>query len=114
MIRWLNITLRTLHLIGMAGIGAALLFAVEPEGWLVYLWLTIGSGVGMMVLYSLGGLGWLLQLRGLAMVIKLMVLALIPLMPGWSPALTITVILVSGLIAHAPGAVRYYRPLGGS
>ena len=44
--RWANISLRTLHLIGVAGLGGGFLYPAEGEGWRLFLDLTIASGVG--------------------------------------------------------------------
>jgi hypothetical protein len=106
--RWLNISLRTLHLIGVAGLGGAYLYAAPKELWEPYLWLSLGSGVALVTtsLYSNGI--WLLQLRGLLILFKLGLLGAMLWLPGFSLQLGVTVIVLSSVIAHAPGNVRYY------
>jgi hypothetical protein len=106
--RWLNISLRTLHLIGVAGLGGAYLYAAPKELWEPYLWLSLGSGVALVAtsLYSNGI--WLLQLRGLLILFKLALLGVMLWLPGFSLQLGVTVIVLSSVIAHAPGNVRYY------
>jgi hypothetical protein len=106
--RWLNISLRTLHLIGVAGLGGAYLYAAPRELWAPYLWLSLGSGVALVAtsLYSNGI--WLLQLRGLLILFKLALLGVMLWLPGFSLQLGVTVIVLSSVIAHAPGNVRYY------
>lgn len=108
--RWLNITLRTLHLIGIAGIGGAYLYPAEQAAWIPYLWMTLFSGFSMMgiSLYSNGI--WLLQLRGLAILLKLMLLCSLLFYPKASLPVILMVIALSGVIAHAPGNLRYYSP----
>ena len=55
---------------------------------------------------------WLLQLRGVAMLVKLLLLTG-SMVAGVDAAVIIVVIAISGLIAHAPGKVRYYRVFDG-
>lgn len=106
--RWLNITLRTLHLIGIAGLGGAYLYEAPRHLWEVYLWLTVFSGVGMVAvsLYTNGV--WLLQMRGITIFFKLVLLCLILWWPMLSEELGVVVIVLSSVIAHAPGSIRYY------
>jgi len=51
---------------------------------------------------------WLIQLRGLAITLKLFFILLIYFFPDYSVFLLITVIIISGIISHAPGDIRYY------
>lgn len=106
--RWLNILLRCLHLVGMAGIGAGFLFALSQTQWLPYWYLTLGSGVALCALYIWSSLIWLFQLKGLAILVKLMLLWIAMHQPQLQPWLFVLIVLISGLIAHAPGNVRGY------
>ncbi|WP_456404405.1 hypothetical protein [Thiolapillus sp.] len=106
--RWINISLRTLHLIGLSGTGYGFLTSGNDFNWRPYLLLTIISG-GAMMLISIWNNGiWLLQLRGQAILLKLLLLGLILIQPNYHAELFITVIVISGLISHAPGNTRYY------
>jgi len=108
--RWVNITLRTFHLIGIAGIGGAYLYPAENAAWAPYLWLTLTSGFSLVgiSLYSNGI--WLIQLRGLAILFKLLLLWSLVFFPQASLPVILVVIVLSGVIAHAPGNLRYYSP----
>ncbi|HHH39828.1 MAG TPA: hypothetical protein ENK50_09670 [Sedimenticola sp.] len=106
--RWVNIGLRTLHLLGVAGLGAGFLYAAADDAWRPYLWLTLASGAGLSLISIWNQGVWLLQLRGQAILLKLLLLGLIPLWPAWKLPLFVAVILISGVISHAPGKVRYY------
>lgn len=108
--RWVNVLFRTLHLVGLGGLGAGFLYPAADDSWRIYLDLVLLSGVGLMLisLYSNGI--WLLQLRGQVILLKLLLLAMIPLFPGVTETLFILVILLSGWISHATGDVRYYSP----
>ncbi len=111
--RWVNISLRTLHLVGTAGLGGAFLYGAPVEAWLPYLWLTLSSGFLMAGLECWSNGVWLIQLRGLAVLLKLLLLLAIAVTGGMDLPLFLLVILVSGVIAHAPGSVRYYSPYHG-
>jgi hypothetical protein len=106
--RWVNISLRTLHLIGLAGVGAGYLFSTADAGGAAYLWLIMASGLGLVLISVWSNAIWLIQLRGQAILLKLVLLAMIPLFPAWGALLFIAVIVISGLISHAPGDIRYY------
>jgi uncharacterized membrane protein len=106
--RWVNITLRTLHLIGVAGIGGAFLYQVPRATVMPYLVLSVASGFGLMGLGIWTNGIWLIQLRGIAILVKLMLLLCVLVFPGVKLVVLIGVIIISGIIAHAPGDVRYY------
>ncbi len=106
--RWINILLRTLHLLGMAGFGGGYFYASVGNAWQGFLYLTLASGVGMMLLSIWSNGIWLLQLRGHAILFKLLLLVLMMVWPGYQGVCLVLVIVISGLIAHAPGDVRYY------
>lgn len=113
--RWLNIALRTAHLVGISGVGGGFLFNLEFELWRYYLILTLVSGSLMMAIESWSNGVWLIQLRGFAIFLKLSLLAIL-LIIGANSLMMISVIVISGVIAHAPAKVRYYyifkwRPL---
>ncbi|HEY5718466.1 MAG TPA: hypothetical protein VIS52_08220 [Motiliproteus sp.] len=108
--RWTRISLRTLHLIGIAGLGGAYLYPLDPAQWHPYLLLTLVSG-GLLLLSEVWSHGiWLIQLRGLAITLKCAVLLGGLLLPDADLAVLFVVIAISGVIAHAPGRVRYYSP----
>ena len=72
--RWVNIALRTMHLIGVAGLGGGFLYQSPSEVWLPYLMLSIASGFGIMCLAIWTNGIWFIQLRGIAILIKLILL----------------------------------------
>ncbi|WP_457668723.1 hypothetical protein [Thiolapillus sp.] len=106
--RWVNISLRTLHLIGLSGTGYGFLGNGANFNWRVFLLLTILSGSAMMLISIWSNGIWLLQLRGQVIMVKLALLGLILVQPLYHAELFITVIVLSGLISHAPGNTRYY------
>ena len=58
---------------------------------------------------SLFGVGWLLRLRIIAtMAVGVVLLGFLGSNPAWDSTLLIVIIIVSGIISHAPGKLRYY------
>ncbi len=106
--RWTNILLRTLHLIGLAGLGAGFLYPDGSDAWRVYWLLTLYSGFGLMGISIWSNGIWMVQLRGQAILLKILLLFLIPIWPETQFGLFLVVIVISGLIAHAPANVRYH------
>jgi len=106
--RWINILLRTLHLLGMAGVGGGYFYTAVGDVWQDFLYITLISGVAMLLLSIWSNGIWLLQLRGHAILLKLFLLMLMVVWPAYQAVCLILIIVISGLIAHAPGNVRYY------
>ncbi len=106
--RWMNIGLRTLHLIGVAGLGAGFLYPAADEQWRLYLYIALFSGTALSLLFVYSNAIWLLQLRGQAILLKVGLLGLIPVVPGLRLELFLAVVVISGFFAHAPAKLRYY------
>lgn len=106
--RWSKISLRTLHLLGVAGVGGGILFGLDKVLWLNYWWLALASGALMMLMDCIPNPVWLVQVRGVSIILKLILLALIGYHPDWDLFLLVVIIIISGVISHAPGKLRYY------
>lgn len=107
--RWVNIVLRSLHLVGVAGIGGGFLFDLDPGAWQGYWLVTLATGVVLALIHVWCTAAWLLELKGLAIVIKTMMLSVAVALPAVRAELFIAIVILSGLIAHAPARVRAYR-----
>lgn len=106
--RWIKIGLRTLHLLSVAGVGGGILFGIDPSLWNNYWRLALISGVLMMLVDIVSNPVWLLQIRGLAIYVKLLLLVAIGHFPSLDAAILLVIIIISGIISHAPGSLRYY------
>jgi len=103
--RWLKVSLRTLHLIGLAGVSVS----IATDNLDVISWtITIISGLAILTLEALSNLIWFVQVRALAIYIKIALLIALFFYPDYSWHILIVIIIISGLISHAPSAVRYY------
>jgi len=103
--RWLKVFLRTAHLIGFAGVFAAILTGYNYD---LYWLITVLSGIGLLILESLSNLVWFVQIRGLVMYIKFALLFAVFAFPEHALTCIILMIILAGIISHAPGSVRYY------
>lgn len=107
--RWISIVLRSLHLLGIAGAAGGYLYQLPAASWHPWLMLAVSSGALMVAKELYVDAIWLLQLRGQLILCKLMLLACNHLWWNSPQAwVYVLVILISGLISHAPGNVRYY------
>ena len=92
----------------MAGIGGGFLFALPEAQWESFGHLTMASGILLVLLYLWNGPDWLLQLKGQVIVLKLVLLVVAHFQPVWRPSLLVLVVVLSGILAHAPSRVRSF------
>ena len=105
--RWLKISLRTLHLIGVAGVGGGVLLNVDFASWSTYLQLTLITGAVYLALELWTNGIFIIQLRGLSILLKFILLYGLYLYPD-SGKIILLIIILSSVISHAPGNVRYF------
>ncbi len=106
--RTLKVGLRTLHLVSIAGVAGGVLFSQAQSSWQLYWYLALASGAAMMTLDFASNFIWCVQVRGIVIYIKLILLSLLGWHPEYDKVLVITMIIISGIISHASGDVRYY------
>ena len=106
--RWTKISLRTLHILAVAGVGGGILFGLEKDLWINYWWLALVSGVLMMLIDIISNPVWVVQVRGIVIFLKLILLAFMGNGAGLDRLLLTLIIIISAVISHAPGKLRYY------
>ena len=106
--RWVKIALRTFHLIGMCGLGGGLFLPFPPSLLTPSMTLLVATGTAMVAVELWSNGVWLIQVRGLAIMMKIVLLMLIFVTKEWAEPLLLSIIVLSGVISHAPGDVRYY------
>jgi len=111
--RWARTSLRTVHLIGVAGLGGGFLYGAEPASWLPYVWLAVVTGTAMVVLELWSTGLWLIQVRGLSVVVKLGLIACLLRAGDLQVPLLIAVLVISGVVSHAPADLRYFSVFHG-
>jgi hypothetical protein len=111
--RYISIGLRTLHLMGIAGFAGFFLFALPIEIWRPFAILAVSSGIALIGVEIFSDGIWLLQLRGLAVILKLLILAMCFTFPDLALFGFFIIIALSGFFSHAPAKIRYYSPFVG-
>lgn len=107
--RWLSIGLRSLHLVGVVLLGAAMLGSGDREmaGTVV-----LASGLLLFALDLWSQPDHLGELAGLFVVVKLLLVAGLLAFPGAAAALFWGLVVASSLVSHAPGHFRHIRVFG--
>lgn len=99
-------------MVGVAGVAGGLLLDVPASNWLGYLHLTVLSGVLFLILELWSNAIFIIQLRGLMIVVKLLLLSLLYHYPNHHSVVLIVIVL-SSIVSHAPGNFRYFSLLHG-
>ena len=108
--RHLLIGLRSLHLTGVAGYAGLLVFDLPSDQWLYLALLGLISGLLMFCIELWSDGIFLLQMRGLGVLLKLVIFALILIYPAWRFEGFFSIVLLAGYFSHCPAKVRYYLP----
>ena len=104
--RWLNLSLRTVHLAGIVLLGAALLGAGEAG---TAAWLTLISGLAMFAGDAWANPAHLREVAGFGVLAKLGLVALMVAHPASALPVFWAILVLSTLLSHAPGALRHRR-----
>ena len=100
-----KVFVRSIHLVGIAGaFGNAMMGSSESA----YITLALLSGVALTLMEAYGGWIWFVQIRGVAVYIKLLLLLFMHRHPEASIPVLIAVIVLSGFVSHAPRWIRYF------
>ena len=107
--RWASVLLRSIHVAAMGVVLGGVFLGANHEALAVAIWLTLVSGALMLFMDILKGPGVLLQVSGLAVILKLALLAVgFFFLPeqrfGWYLAAT----LIASIGSHMPGWLRHY------
>jgi hypothetical protein len=104
--RWLNLSLRTVHLAGIVLLGAALLGAGEAG---TAAWLTLISGLAMFAGDAWANPAHLREVAGFGVLAKLALVSLMVAHPASALPVFWAILVLSTLLSHAPGALRHRR-----
>ena len=103
--RLTKVIVRTIHLVAIAGFfGNAMTGSYET----IYITMTIVSGAVLTLMEASSGWVWFVQLRGVSLYLKLLLLLLIHMYPNATIPGLIAAIALSGFISHAPSWIRYF------
>jgi hypothetical protein len=103
-----NVGARSVHLAATGVLLGGHVFDVPADALLAWLAAAIASGAVMLAVELYSSLDWLAEIGGLAVVLKVAVLLVIPF--AWSARvpLLFAVVLIAGIGSHMPGRYRHY------
>ena len=105
-VRLLNVACRSVHLVGVSLLVGGAAWDVEWARLVFALWLTLGSGLALLLLEVVADPGWLGEGRGLAAGLKLAPLGLMPFAPDQRGLLLLAVVVIGAVGSHMP---RWFR-----
>jgi len=111
--RWVRITLRTAHLIAMGLLVGGVAAGTPVEHLTPAIWGTLLTGAVFVGLELYESWVFLVQVKGLAVLLKLLLLAGSVAFPGSALPLLVAAIVIGGFSSHMPGKYRYYSILHG-
>lgn len=109
--RAISVTLRTVHLAAFGILLGGHVFAIDPPRLVPFLAATIASGAAMMALEMAHTCAWLVTVKGLAVVLKLLLLLTVPLFWDHRVSILLVTVVVSSVASHLPARHRNYRVL---
>ncbi len=103
-----NIAFRTAH-IGVTGVlFGGHVFDVSAERLLIWLSLSILTGICLIVIEAYPSCRWFYQGRGALVFCKVLLLSLIPWLWQYRVSILVAVIVIASVGSHMPGRFRYY------
>jgi hypothetical protein len=105
--RWLGVVLRTVHIVAFGVLLGGHAFEVEADRLVPFLALAIASGVALALLELAATCAWLLMGKGLAVLLKLGILGLVPVFWEQRLALVVLTVIVASVAAHMPSRLRH-------
>ncbi|MBB1439995.1 hypothetical protein H5202_15210 [Shewanella sp. SG41-4] len=100
--------LRALHIIGVVGSGGGMIFNLELSLWFNYWLIAIISGVLLMSWEIIRDWRWLIQLKGVLTLLKVILLGFFIQISQCHSELVIFIILLSVIVSHGPAGLRHY------
>ena len=104
--RGLTVSVRAAHVLGAGVFAGGVVLGVASEDLEVWLWLLVGAGVALLVMEVVESPAFLIQTKGIVVLLKLAVLAGIVL-TGTGEWLLAPILFASVVSSHAPASVRH-------
>lgn len=111
--RGISIGFRTLHLLGSSLLIGGHAFGAEPERLVSLLYLTVGSGLGLILLELYRSCDWVYQGMGLLVILKAVITASAGLWWEQRVPLLCLVVVLGSVGSHMPARYRHYSLLHG-
>ncbi|MCE9679362.1 hypothetical protein LZP69_09260 [Shewanella sp. AS1] len=101
-------SLRALHILGVVGAGGGVILDTFNETWNHYWMLAMITGALLMLWEIIRDWRWLIQLKGVLTLAKLLLLLLFIPLAQYQHELVIVIILLSVIVSHGPAGLRHY------
>lgn len=105
--RLFNVSFRTVHLAAFGLVLGGHAWGVGADRLLPALWGTIASGAALMALESLASARWLVEGRGLMVLLKLGLLLLVPFVWEHRLPILLAVVAIASVSSHMPARLRH-------
>lgn len=106
--RGMNIALRTLHIAAVGILLGGHMFEIASGRLLLWLWLSIVSGAGLIGLELYSSCQWLYQGKGVCVVLKLVLIGAVAFFWEQRVWLLLVALVIASISSHMPGRWRYY------
>lgn len=107
-LRWVRITLRTAHIIFFSALVGGHVFGTPADDLLPWLYGAVATGGALGATFLYQTRRWLVEIRGVAIMLKVGLLCVIPFWWQARVPILMLVIVLSGYISHMPGRYRYW------
>jgi hypothetical protein len=111
--RGLRTSLRTAHVLAFSALYGGHVYDVSAERLVSALIATLATGGAFMALEIYSAPVWLVQVRGVATLVKLALVASVAALWDWSVFLLTVVTAIGVVTSHMPGRYRYFSLLHG-
>ena len=106
--RAISIAFRTFHIAAIGILLGGHLFAVPAPRLLLWLYLSLISGAGLMGIELYSSCKWLYQGKGVLVLLKLLLVAAVAVFWEQRVWLLLAVLVIGSVGSHMPGRFRYY------
>jgi hypothetical protein len=106
--RGISIGFRTLHLLASSLLLGGHAFDVEPQRLVALLWLTAGSGLGLILLELYRSCDWVYQGMGVLVIVKVVITAMAGLWWEQRVLLLSLVVILGSVGSHMSARYRHY------
>ena len=111
--RWVNIALRTAHLMTSGILLGGHAFDVAADRLILLLYLTIASGVGLVLLELYTSCRWIYLGKGAMIILKIALLIAAGVWWDQRVVFLLLVVLIGSVGSHMPARFRYYSLIHG-
>jgi len=106
--RGISIGFRTLHLLASGLLIGGHAFGAEPQRLITLLYLTVGSGLGLILLELYRSCDWVYQGMGLLVIVKTVITVLAGVWWEQRVPLLCIVVVLGSVGSHMPASYRHY------